>query len=65
MSNKIEIRTGSDLNSFINKLQLEDKKIEQIYMLLKITYIVLIVIYIPIFYFEFITKKSLSITEGM
>lgn len=63
MSNRKEIQAITDLNSFINKLQKEDKVLEQIYKLIKIAYIVLIVVYIPILYSEFKDGGTISIVK--
>lgn len=63
MSNSKEIQEITDLNLFIDKLQKKDKNLQQIYKLLKIAYIVLIIIYIPIFYFEFIRGGTISIVK--
>ncbi|PKQ69496.1 hypothetical protein [Labilibaculum manganireducens] len=52
MSNSKISKDTNDMGSFIGKLKREDNNLQKLYKILKITYIVLLIIYIPIFYFE-------------
>ncbi|MDE5417055.1 hypothetical protein L3049_03465 [Labilibaculum sp. DW002] len=47
--NKISQDTN-DIGSFLSKLKKEDSNLEMIFKILKVTYIVLLIVYIPIFY---------------
>ncbi|WP_461629708.1 hypothetical protein [Labilibaculum euxinus] len=52
MNNSKISQDTNGMGSFIDKLKREDNNLQKIFKILKITYIVLLIIYIPIFYFE-------------
>lgn len=52
MNNNLISKDTNDIGSFIDKLKREDNHLQTIFKILKIAYIVLLIVYIPIFYFE-------------
>ncbi len=52
MNNLNETQSLINMNSFIDKLKKEDKRLHKIYKSIKILYIVLLIIFIPIFILE-------------
>ncbi len=52
MNNLDVTKSITDMDSFIGKLKKEDKRLYRIYKSIKILYLVLLVIFIPIFYLE-------------